>query len=280
MTARAWRSLGRRQLALAVVVAAIAAAVAVVVIVSSGPTSVRRRSERDVTAWAAPGRLPLPDARAAALVTRQPEDRPENRAANDYVPTAAQLRAFHAAQKAAADYNPSTAYVTGRPGIADPSTDDLIQWAAWKWGIPTDWLRAEYVVESRWEQSTIGDLARVTPSERRLYPRQARINGKDEVYQSMGITGVKWIPYESVGAGTEPLRWKSTAFNIDYQAATLRYYYDGDCNWCSAGYHAGEAWSSIGAWYSPQPWDNGGALEYIRQVKYALAQTAWRHSGF
>jgi hypothetical protein len=267
-------------LALAVGVAAIAAAVAVVVTVSSGPSTVRRRSERDVTAWAPPSRLPLPDTRAAARITRQPEDRPGNQAANDYVPTSAQLRAFHAAQKAAVDYNPLTAYVTGRAGIIDPSTDDLIQWAAWKWGIPTDWLRAEYVVESEWRQSTIGDLARVTPREYRLYPPQARVKGKDEVYQSMGITGVKWNPSASVGAGTEPLRWKSTAFNIDYQAATLRYYYDGDCNWCSAGYHAREAWSSIGGWYSPQPWNNPGALEYIGLVEAALAQKAWLQAGF
>ena len=33
-------------------------------------------------------------------------------------------------------FNPYLQYVDGRDGMTDPSTDDLIQWAAHKWGIP------------------------------------------------------------------------------------------------------------------------------------------------
>jgi hypothetical protein len=249
---------------------------------SHGPPASRQGGP--VTAWAPPGTPPLSDAEAAALVSPQPESQRENQAANDYVPTDAQLAAFHAAQKrlqAAGDFNPLTAYVTGRPGIKDPSTDDLIQWVSHKWGIPTDWIRAEMEVESHWRQSQRGDLTTVSPSAYALYPAYSRVPGTDSVYESLGIAQVKWIPDASagVGVGTEPLRWASTAFNLDYYAATVRYYYDGDCHWCSAGYQAGQAWDSIGAWFSPQPWGNAGARQYVSEVQAALGERAWPRPG-
>ncbi|MGI8412416.1 MAG: hypothetical protein ACR2LV_05575, partial [Solirubrobacteraceae bacterium] len=46
------------------------------------------------TAWVPVGRLPLSDAAAALLVVHSPESRPDNSAANAYVPTDAQLSAF------------------------------------------------------------------------------------------------------------------------------------------------------------------------------------------
>ncbi len=238
--------------------------------------------EHDVTAWAPPGERPLSDARAAALVTRVAENRPGNAAANDYVPTDAELAAFHAAQARARTrgvYNPLTVHVTGRPGIAHPSTDDLIQWVSHKWGIPTNWIRAQLVVESDWRQDQRGDSSEVSARWFRLYPKFSRVSGR-HVFESLGIAQEKWIPNGSVGAGTEPLRWRSTAFNLDYYAATLRYYYDGDCSWCSSSYRPGEAWNSVGAWFSPQPWGNSEAASYIAQVRAALAEHPWTRAGF
>ena len=240
--------------------------------------------EHDVSSWAPPASRPLSDARAAALVTLRPESRPGNAAANDYVPTAAQLAAFHVAQRTAGDanrdFNPLTGYVSGRPGIAHPSTDDLIQWVSHKWGIPTDWIRAQLVVESNWNQGQRGDLAALGAAAYRRYPGSSRVAGTHSVYESLGISQEKWLPDGSVGAGTEPLRWKSTAFNLDYYAATIRYYYDGDCSWCSAGYRTAQAWDSIGAWFSPQPWRNPGARAYVRKIQNALAQGIWTQPGF
>jgi hypothetical protein len=276
---RRWSALA---LALAIVLA-----VSVALIASGGNAGtviVPRAREHDLTAWAPPGTRPLSDSQAAALVARQPENRPANATANNYVPTAAELAAFHAAQKKAAhakgDFNPLGAYVTGRPGITDPSTDDLIQWVSHKWGIPTDWIRAQMVVESSWHQAQRGDVAAVGARSFRIYPGFSRVAGTDSVYQSLGIAQEKWLPDGSVGVGTEPLRWESTAFSLDYYAATVRYYYDGDCSWCTAGYRAGEAWNSIGAWYSPEPWHNAGSRGYIRAVQSALAQHLWTRPGF
>jgi hypothetical protein len=226
-------------------------------------------------AWTAPGTLPASDSQAAALVTHQPETRSDNVAANNYVPSDAELSAFHSVGDSD---NPLNRYVDGRDGLPNPSTDDLIQWAAHKWGIPEDWIRAEAVDESHWHQSAAGDCTSVSSQDYALYPAQASC-GTDRVNQSMGLLQIRWTP-EGLHAGSEPLRWKSTAFNLDYYAAGIRYYYDGDCSWCGAGYSAGQQWPSIGAWYSPKPWYNSGAQAYVQRVQTILADRTWAQPGF
>ncbi|PZS11770.1 MAG: hypothetical protein DLM64_05985, partial [Solirubrobacterales bacterium] len=236
------------------------------------------------TTWAPVGSVPFSDATAAALVAHQAESRPDNSAANDYVPTDAQLGAFQSSLDAygetPARYNPLYRYVTGRPGLSNPSTDDLIQWAAHKWGIPEDVIRAQMAVESWWHQSQLGDRTTVSSSWYGLYPVQAQIAGTSDVYESMGVMQVRWHADDSLSAGTEPLRWQSTAFNLDYYAASIRYYYDGYCSWCSAGYTAGQAWSSIGAWYEPSPWANADAQSYVQHVQADLTGRVWAQPGF
>jgi len=228
------------------------------------------------TTWAPVDSLPLSDAEAAARVVHRPEQRPENVTANDYVPTDEELAAFHSAAK---EFSPLSVYVDGRDGLTNPSTDDLIQWASLKWGIPTDWLRAQYVTESDWSQSDLGDLAQVSSEWWAQYPMVAQ-RANDEVYESMGITQIKWKPNGEDSPGTEPLRWKSTAFNVDYQASIIRYFYDGDCHWCEAGYSSGQQWNSIGAWYEPRPWGNAEAQTYIARVQRIYSEKPWLSPSF
>ena len=101
----------------------------------------------------------------------------------------------------------------------------------------------------------------------------ASIISPTEVFSSLGIAQVKWVPASALNLisgnphpGTEPLRWKSTAFNIDYEASILRYYYDGLCSWCNSTYQsrfvatktrtAANGWEVIGAWEgTPEPWN-------------------------
>jgi hypothetical protein len=236
------------------------------------------------TEWATPGAHPLTDAQAAACVIHHLDSRPGNAQYNAYVPTDAQLQAFHAATddtgSLADDVVPERRYVTGRPGLSDPSTDDLIQWAAHKWGIPEDWIRAQMAVESWWDQTALGDRQTVSSSWYSLYPPQARIGGSSQVYESMGLSQVRWKPDGMVGAGTEPLRWKSTAFALDEYAAIIRYFYDGNCRWCGSGYSAGQQWPSIGAWYEPLPWWNSSAQWYVGRVQSDLDSRVWAQPGF
>ncbi len=103
---------------------------------------------------------PLSDAQAAAMVVWAAENRPGNTAANQYWPSGAEISAFRYGEtdsygRTAVQLNPYSAYVTG--GYSG-TTDQIIQWGAAKWGIPADWLRAEYVRESRWHQSRKGDF--------------------------------------------------------------------------------------------------------------------------
>jgi hypothetical protein len=205
-------------------------------------------------------------------------------AANEYVPSASELSAFRTARDPSGQtplqWSPLYQYVTGSPGLSHPSTDDLIQWAAHKWGIPEDIIRAQMAVESSWHQSKLGDRTTVSSSDYDLYPAQARIAGTSDVYTSMGVLQVRWLADNSLHTGTEPLRWKSTAFNLDYYAATVRYFYDGLCKWCSSGYGPGQAWSSIGAWLSPAPWNNASAQTYVQRVQSSMAERVWAQPGF
>jgi hypothetical protein len=177
------------------------------------------------------------------------------------------------------EFNPYFRYVDGQDGISRPSTDDLIQWAAHKWGIPEDWLRAQYVVESYWNGFELGDEVAVSPAWYRRYPVQARVPGGHEVYESMGLAEVKWIADNSVGAGTEPLRWESTAFDIDYEAAMVRLYFDNPdgarSSWPDRTYAPCQTWNSIGGWFEPYPWRNGGQETYIAKVKRVLGERVW-----
>ena len=209
-------------------------------------------------------------------------------AANDYVPTAMQVREARDSRTSTGEplleFNPYARYVDGHDDMRDPSTDDLIQWAAHKWGIPENWLRAEYVLESYWNQFQLGDATRVEPNWYGLYPYQSRIPHTSTVYQSLGITQVRWIPDGSLHPGTEPLRWESTAFNVDEQAATLRFYYDNPSgarsSWGDPTYAPCQAWRSIGAWFRPYPWGNAGQAAYVKAVRHELDGRVWHSSSF
>jgi hypothetical protein len=244
---------------------------------------------------------PLSDSAAAALVTHQPEIRPYNAkpytingvtypAVNYYVPTDAELAAF---QNSKNQYGqtPSqatyyTKFVDGRDGLINPSTDDLIQWGAHKWGIPEDWLRAQYVNESSWSQFAMGDLTTETntgwfPQ----FPIQSQVPGSgNQVYESLGISQLKWRPNNSVGSGTEPIRWKSTAFNIDFELAQVRFYYDNPMGlrdtWGDTSYVPCQQWNSLAGWYQPYPWNSDGQLNYITRIQQLLQSRSWETSSF
>ncbi len=245
--------------------------------------------------------VPMSSSAAATLVTHQPETRPYNArnytiggiahiAANNYVPTDAEISNFRTGQKDSSgrtnlQTNPYSAYVDGRPGLSNPSTDDLIQWAAHKWGIPEDWLRAQYVNESYWSQYGLGDRVTENATDYPLFPVQSRVpNTNSDVYESMGITQVKWRPNGSASLGTEPVRWESTAFNIDYQASAIRFYYDNPNNvrsaWGDTTYKACDQWNSIGGWFQPYPWGNSGQQTYVANVQNHLSQRTWTTSSF
>lgn len=199
---------------------------------------------------APPGSAVLADSEAAARVRRvATEARPANTPMNRRVPNAAELAQFRTQASVSAPE-----IVTG--GFAG-TTDEILQWAAAKWGFDPDIVRAVAYVESRWRMSEVGDGG-----------------------VSFGITQVK----STVHRGTAPLSKESTAFNADYWAAVVRDYYDGRSTWLNdvergRDYAAGDLWGSIGAWYAGR-WHTDAAASYIAKVKDALAARPWAKPGF
>ncbi len=197
----------------------------------------------------------MSDAEAAAHVHSAVETRGRtNQIPNHTVPTSDQLTLFHADQAKidATNINPLAQQVTG---CFTGTTDEIIQWASWKWGINEDIMRAAAVNESWWKQA--GSIH------------------QDGTYYSYGILQVlnKWVD-------TYPMSDQSTAFNADFYGASYRFVYDGlNKYFAQPPYAAGDEWGSVGAWFSGAWWDPG-ATTYIDQVKTILSNRTWEQPSF
>ncbi len=200
----------------------------------------------------------LTDAEAASHVRRSSwEPRAQNYTANHRAPTGAELAVFHAAQANLDEWNvnPYAQQVTGN---FTGTTDEIIQWAAWKWGIDEDIIRAQACAESWWKQDGVG---------------------QDGQYYSYGLMQVL-----NQFAGTDPLARVSTAFNVDFYAAQLRFVFDGKNRWFNdvphgRTYGPGDIWGSVGSWYAGAWWTDP-AVGYIDTVKAHLANRDWEQAGF
>lgn len=194
---------------------------------------------------------PRSDAQAAALVERSPfEPRRENAAANRRTPSAGELAAFRAANETVHDEDAVTGDFTG-------TTDEIIQWAAAKWRLPVDVLRAVASQESTWRMSKVGDAG-----------------------QSFGLFQIK----RTVHGGTWPLSRQSTAFNADYYGAVLRTYLDGHAPWVEdvehgRPYRRGDLWGAVGAHFAGRWW-TAPAVDYIAKVRARLATRDWERPGY
>ncbi len=97
------------------------------------------------------GRPPLSDSAAGARVHRSSwEPRPQNAAANRRVPTSTQVALF----RRQSQNDPYKRYVDGH---YRGTTDEVIQWAAAKWGLDPNLLRAVAAVETWWYMSFVGN---------------------------------------------------------------------------------------------------------------------------
>jgi autotransporter family porin len=187
---------------------------------------------------------------AAKLVTRNGfEPRPENRASNRRVPGRKLIRQWRKRSEM-----PYARYVNGQ---FRGTTDEIIQWAAHKWGINTNIMRAVATVETWWVHSFRGD------------------NG-----DSFGLYQVR-RPYHCWG-DCRIMRYY-TAFNADYYGGIIRSYFDGLQTWLNREtdngkpYRAGDLWGSMGAWYSGRWWGppSRPVEPYLNMVKFRRAEKTW-----
>jgi hypothetical protein len=153
------------------------------------------------------------------------------------------------------------------------TTTEMFSWAACRWGVDEDLLRAVGVIESTWHQSTWGD----------------RCSGNDSTIGSFSIVQIKNKSCDgSLVWGGMPDTRLSTALAVDFYAARLRSCYNGDFydggSWLYGGQTVGQIaavhgwpyvlWGCVGAWFSGG-WYDSGAVNYINGVKTALAQRTW-----
>ncbi|MCC6236378.1 MAG: hypothetical protein IT299_02245 [Dehalococcoidia bacterium] len=165
-------------------------------------------------------------------------------------------------------WNFNSTFATRIDGNFTGTTDEILQWAACKWGFGEDITRARAVTESYWQQSAAGDNTSSAST-------CAQIGKSAPCAESYGILQVRFTAH----AGTYPASVNSTAFNADYALAVLRTCYEGGYTWLQNGYGAGDEWGCVGLWFSGN-WRDQGALNYISVVQGHLSGRTWEQSGF
>ncbi len=167
------------------------------------------------------------------------EPRPQNTTKNQYVPVkGSDYNLVH--------YNGSDRgiWIGNHPQLANAfidrvdgnfrgTTDEIIQWAACKWGFDEEIARGQAVIESNWDMAANGD------------------NG-----ESFGLLQVRNTTFPDAF----PAAQKSTAFNADITFAYWRMCFEGYIDYLAQGtnYAAGDAWGCVGKWYTGNWYGAGG----------------------
>jgi hypothetical protein len=206
------------------------------------------------------------------------------------MPTAAELAQYQ--QHPAFGVHPIPPEFYRVDGHYTGTTDMILRWAACKWGIDEDVMRAQAWTESKWNQG--GPLPSNGGGDKR-FSRSQCVQGNFTAlweyacpnccYQSWGILQTK-VYYEW---GTWPMIKDSTGFNADYRGADQRACMNGHYS----GYFASRAqqpnsyaadigsgdidrilWGCIGmhysgGYYTPQ------SLGYIKEVQGYLRTKPW-----
>jgi hypothetical protein len=208
---------------------------------------------------------PLPsDEDCAARVRPADEVRPEN-------------AAFNARSGAGAPQQ--TGYFARVTGNFTGTTDEIIQWAACKWGIDENIVRAQAAKESWWYQRTVSDFS---DDPTHCVPGHGiGVDGKDgQCPESIGLLQLRY-PYIP---DAFPMASDSTAYNVDYGLAYRRQCFEGLDTWFNdvdhgQTYAAGDIWGCVGAWFSGR-WYLSGAVEYTQAVKDYYDSKVWTSGDF
>jgi hypothetical protein len=144
------------------------------------------------------------------------------------------------------------------------TTDEIIQWAACKWGVDEDWVRAQIVTESWWDQRTVGDTA------------------AGDGCTSHGVGQVRRCYHDPAFEDENAVR--STAYNIDYTYSVWRACYNGELTWLNTvergrDYAAGDLQGCMGVWFSGR-WHTPAAEQYISTVTGHYNSRTWTTANF
>jgi hypothetical protein len=176
--------------------------------------------------------------------------------------------------------DPRAAALSARiDGAFTGTTQEILRWAACKWGIDESLVFAQAAVESWWRQTTLGDWG----SDPSACPPGHALGADGragQCPQSFGILQNRY-PFERA---TWPGIQRSTAMNADAAYAIWRACYDGYEHWLNdvergRQYTSGDAWGCIGRWFSGR-WHTDPGDQYVAKVKTYLAQRVWETSDF
>jgi autotransporter family porin len=202
----------------------------------------------------------------AGRVRPAAEQRLDNALANATVPTAGGFTL--AVLDGQNGYNQHAQALEARvTGNFTGTTDEIIQWAACKWGFDENVVRAIAVAESNWHQNAVGDWT--------IDPALCPPGRLPPCPRSFGIHQVTW---SSDPVGTYPWSRRSTAFNLDASLLVHRICFEGDMRWLRdvgySSYAAGDLWGCVGQWYSGG-WHDPDAQTYITRIKGFVATHPW-----
>ncbi len=192
-------------------------------------------------------------AACAARVKATPEIRPENNTANR-----------NRGSRANANNRDGWAPFNRVDGDFSGTTDEIIQWAACKWGIDEDIARAQVIKESYWYQSTNGDGG-----------------------ESWGLGQVRDTAHQSAFQYPSVNARNSSAYNLDYTYASWRACYEGVYDWLNQfprgrDYGPGDEWGCVGLWFTGR-WYNGDDA-YLNQpgdsVRWHFENRTWETPQF
>jgi hypothetical protein len=186
------------------------------------------------------------------------------------------------------------------------TTDEIFQWAACKWGLSDNMIRAVAVRESTWyehltypsgrcvDQYGCGDWFSGASGASTVYCNGLAKAGYDyqkdygpglcpKTFSIIGemswwdpAWGFAWADNQN---GTFQFNRNSTAFAVDYYASQIRGCFEG-WQWELGGsYKAGDVWGCVGAWYSGGWWDSG-ATDYVSRVQTEIANHTWLTDSF
>jgi hypothetical protein len=215
----------------------------------------------------------------AGLIASSPETISTNIPYNvaSVISTSSQLSGVHSSPVYTDSWIPASDFAQVNGNYVG-STDMILRWAACKWGIDENIVRAQAWNESGWRQDDVGDWrTELSQCERGIWDGWTGTG----CYQSHGILQIKLLSFDAY-----PEAITSTAFNADFRMAYQRACMNGDISYLAdqtptAGYPTypnGTSdqmlWGCIGDWYSGN-WYDADALSYIAAVQQYAATKPW-----
>jgi hypothetical protein len=253
-------------------------ALAVIVIIYNLPPS---HSTHSAGAGRQFGTLPpgakLPSGAQCARWVRaspSPENRPENKTFNQTIGQRVGPGLFPAGD------SPQVAKLASRiNGDFTGTTEEILRWAACKWGISQEVVFAQAAVESWWRQTNLGDWG----TQAQFCPPGHGLGADGQPGKCPQSYGILQNRYPYLQAGW-PAIATSTAMNVDVAYAIWRSCYDGYEVWLNneprgQQYRAGDLWGCVGRWYAGA-WHTTAANQYISTVQQYLQERVWEQPDF